>query len=474
MANASYDAVVVGSGPNGLAAAICLARHKLKVLVLEAKPEIGGGTRSAELTLPGFTHDVCSAVHPLGVGSPCFQGLPLQEHGLQWIHPDVPLAHPMEAAVLLRRSVEATAAELGTDAGAYRALFATLVAHWHHLAPELLRPLVHWPRRPILMSRFGLRGVRSAVGLANSCFKSPGAKALFAGMAAHSFLALEQVPSAAFGLILGTAGHAVGWPIARGGSQSIANALASYLRSLGGEIETGVEVKGLEQLPKARAVLLDVTPRGLLRLAGGRLPARYRQRLEDYRYGPGVFKIDYALSGPIPWKAANCAQSVTVHLGGTMEEIATAECEVSSGKHPDRPFVLLAQPSLFDDSRAPAGKHVAWAYCHVPSGSSVDMTDRIETQIERFAPGFRDLVLARHTMNCAQLEQRNSNCVGGDINGGLASLRQLIIRPVLGLNPYRTPLKGLYLCSSSTPPGGGVHGMCGWLAGQAALKELFK
>ncbi len=467
--------MVVGSGPNGLAAAIRLAQERLSVLVLEANPTIGGGSRSAELTLPGFVHDVCSAIHPLGVGSPFLRQLPLGNYGLQWIQPDLPLAHPLASgqAAILERSVTETGAALGADSEAYRALLAPLVSHWDALTAELLQPLVHPPRYPLLLARFGLCALSSAASLARNQFAGEPARALFAGLAAHSCLPLEQSASAAYALILGIMGHAVGWPLPRGGSQQIANALAAHLQSLGGEIVTNFRVENLAQLPPARAVLLDVTPRQLLRLAGGRLPESYSCRLERYRYGPGVFKVDYALSSPIPWRAAVCSRAATVHVGGSLEEVATSEWTVARGEISERPFVLLAQPSLFDGSRAPSGKHTAWAYCHVPNGSSLDMTERIESQIERFAPGFRDCIVARHTMNCTELEQRNANLVGGDINGGAGDMRQLIARPVFNPAPYRTPVPGLYLCSSSTPPGGGVHGMCGFHAAETALADCF-
>ena len=474
-AKISYDAVVVGAGPNGLAAAIRLAQHGVSVLVLEANATIGGAARSAELTLPGFTHDLCSAIHPLGLGSPFFRQLPLEKYGLAWIHPEVPLAHPLQdvQAAVLRRSVLDTAAGLGADKTAYEKLMSPMTAHWDTLAVEFLQPLLHLPRNPFQLARFGLLGIRSAVSLASAKFKHAPARALFAGLAAHSFLALDEPFSASFGLVLGLLGHAVGWPLPRGGSQSLAKALAAYLRALGGEIITNSRVESIARLPLARAILLDVTPRQALHIAGEKLPGSYRKKLERFRYGPGVFKLDYALAGPIPWKAAVCGGAGTVHLGGTLEEVALAEREVVEGRIPERSFVLLAQPSLFDPTRAPAGKHTAWAYCHVPNGSTTDMTEKVEKQIERFAPGFRDLVLARHTMSCTDLERKNANLVGGDINGGAADWRQLLVRPVLSPTPYRTSVPGLYLCSSSTPPGGGVHGMCGFHAAELAIRDCF-
>jgi len=429
--------------------------------------------RSAELTLPGFRHDVCSAVHPLGCVSPFFRTLPLAEHGLEWTHPPAPLAHPLDdgSVVLLERSIDATAQALGDDAAAYRRLMAPLVGRWHALAGMVLGPLLRPPRHPLILARFGLYAVWSARRLAQRLFREEPARALFAGLAGHSMLSLEQPISASFGLVLGILGHAVGWPVTRGGSQSIANALTSILRSLGGEILTGTRVESLDELPAVRAVLCDVTPRQVLRIAGQRLPPAYRRQLARYRYGPGVFKLDYALDAPIPWRASACLRAATVHVGGTLAEIAAAEAAVSRGETPEQPFVLLAQPSLFDPTRAPEGRHTAWAYCHVPNGCTADMTARIEAQIERFAPGFRHRVLARSALSPAALEQWNANHVGGDINGGIQSLRQLLARPAFRSDPYTMPAPGLYLCSASTPPGGGVHGMCGYHAARAALRR---
>ncbi len=462
---------MVGSGPNGLAAAITLARGGLSVLVREAEETIGGGARSAELTLPGYVHDVCSAVHPLAAGSPFFRTLPLADHGLEWIHPPVPLAHPFDdgSAALLERSIKATADTLGADAGAYNKLLSPLVADWDKIDKELLGP-PRLPRHPLALARFGWLALGSARSLAHSRFEGERARALFAGLAAHSMLPLEKLPTAAFGLVLGITGHAVGWPIPRGGAQSIANALASYLRSLNGEIISGARVESLDELPPARAVLCDLTPRGLLRISGERLPSDYRHKLERYRYGAAAYKVDWALDGPIPWTSPECSRAGTVHLGGRMAEIAGSESAAWEGRQTDRPFVLLAQPSLFDPTRAPAGKHTVWAYCHVPNGSTFEMAERIEAQIERFAPGFRERIIARSVMPPAALERHNANLVGGDINGGVPDLPQLFIRPTPGL--YWTPVKGIYLCSSSTPPGGGVHGMCGYFAARAALNDL--
>ncbi len=469
----SYDAIVIGSGPNGLAAAIELARADQSVLVYEAEETIGGGARSAELTLPGFVHDICSAVHPLAVASPFFRTLPLADHGLEWIHPPAPLAHPFDdgTVAVLERSIEQTSETLGGDAEAYRKLMKPLTASWEQLEPELLGPL-RWPRHPAALAGFGIRALRSARGLAECLFKDERARALFAGLAAHSMLPLEQIITAAFGLVLGITGHRVGWPMPRGGSQRFADALASYLQSLGGEVVTGARIESLDELPPSRVVLCDVTPRQMLRLAGQRLPTGYRRKLARYRYGPAAFKMDWALDGPIPWKAVDCARAGTVHLGGTLAEIAASERAPSKGEHAEKPFVLVAQPSLFDPTRAPTGKHTAWAYCHVPNGSTFDMSERIENQIERFAPGFRGCVLARKVTTPAGLERHNANLVGGDINGGAQDLRQLFLRPTVRL--YSTPTKGLYLCSSSTPPGGGVHGMCGYFAARAALQGALR
>jgi phytoene dehydrogenase-like protein len=468
-----HDAVVVGSGPNGLAAAIALARAGRSVLVLEAARTVGGGARTAELTLPGVRHDVCSGIHPLAAGSPFFKTLPLAEHGLAWVDPPVPLAHPLDggAVVLLQRSVEETAAGLGPDGAAYVRLMNPLVRSADLLFEGLLGPL-RLPRHALALARFAVDAILPAELVARRRFRTEQARALFAGLAGHSMLPLSRSPSAAFGLMLAVTAHAIGWPFPRGGAQAISDALASHLRSLGGEIECGRHVGSLRELPPARATLLDVTPRQLLRLAGDRLPPSYRRRLAGYRYGPGAFKLDLALDGPIPWAAAAAARAATVHVGGTLGEIASSERAATGGEHAERPFVLLAQHSLFDPTRAPPGTHTVWAYCHVPNGSTADMTERIEAQVERFAPGFRGRILARHTLPPRELERYNENYVGGDINGGLQDLRQLFTRPLARLVPYSTPLRGVYLCSSSTPPGGGVHGMCGYFAARAALADL--
>jgi phytoene dehydrogenase-like protein len=470
----AYDAIIVGAGPNGLAAAILLARAGLSVRVVEAADTVGGGTRTGALTLPGFRHDICSAIHPLGLASPFFRRLPLEQHGLEWIHPPAAVAHPLDdgTAVLLERSLDATAAGLGRDAVAYQRLMAPLVRDWDAIAAAILGPF-RLPRHPVALARFGLLALQPARLLADAVFRGERARALFAGIAAHAILPLEQPATAAFGLVLGALGHVAGWPLPRGGSQAIADALAGYLRALGGEIVVGERVDSLAQLPPSRAVLCDLTPRQLLRIAGDRLPPAYQRQLGRYRYGAGAFKIDYALDGPIPWRATACAQAATVHLGGTLPEVAASERAMARGQPAARPFVLLAQQSLFDAARAPAGQHTAWAYCHVPNGSTFDMSARIEAQIERFAPGFRDRILARTVTTPADLEAYNANYVGGDINGGQGDLLQLFTRPVPRLRPYRTPVPGLYLCSSSTPPGGGVHGMCGYWAARTALRDVF-
>jgi phytoene dehydrogenase-like protein len=469
----AYDAVVVGSGPNGLAAAITMAQAGWSVLVLEANETIGGGARSAELTLPGFIHDICSAIHPLGAGSPFFKTLPLDRFGLEWIHSPVALAHPFDdgTAALLQRSFEATGETLGADADAWRRLLEPFVNRAETLFADTLAPL-RLPRHPVLLARLGSRTVWSANHLASRWFQGEKAKGLFAGCAGHSVLPLEKFLSAAVGLMLAIAGHAIGWPLARGGSQRITDALAGCLRSLGGAFEVGRRVQSLADIPQTKAIFFDTSPRQLLQICGVQFSGRYRQRLMRFRHGPGAFKLDWALAGPIPWKAKECARAATVHVGGTFAEIAESERLAWLGKYADRPFVLAAQQSLFDPSRAPTGKHTGWAYCHVPNGSAVDMTDRIEAQIERFAPGFRDLILARHVTAPADFEKRNRNYVGGDITGGVIDVWQLFTRPSWKMPPYRTPAKGIYLCSASTPPGAGVHGMCGYWAAKTALRDF--
>lgn len=474
MADAAYDAVVIGAGPNGLSAALALARVGLKILVIEAKDTIGGGTRTSALTLPGFAHDVCSAIHPLGVGSPYFRTVPLEQHGLTWIHSPAVVAHPFDdgTALTMERSLDETAAQLGQDGPAYARLFRPFVERFGDLAQMILGPL-RFPIAPLLLARFGLPALRSVEGITRSRFRGQRAPALFAGIAAHAQLPLDRFASASFGLVLGMAGHAVGWPLPRGGSQAITQALNSCLEEHDAEVITGMTVRSLRELPSARAYLFDVTPRQLLAMVGERLPVRYRERLARFRYGPGSYKIDWALRGPIPWKSPECARAATVHVGGTLEEIAASEAAVWQGRIHERPFVLVTQPSLFDDTRAPPGMHTAWGYCHVPHGSDESARERIEAQIERFAPGFRELILARHETTAAGLEQYSPNYVGGDINGGLASFWQLFFRPVFRLDPYSTPARDIYFCSSSTPPGGGVHGMCGYWAARSALARVF-
>jgi phytoene dehydrogenase-like protein len=470
-------AVVIGSGPNGLAAAITLARAGVEVEVHEAAPELGGGMRSAELTLPGFVNDVCSSIHPLGQASALFRSLDLD---VEWIHPEAPAAHPLDdgTAVLLERSLLRTAEGLEGDGEAYLELVRPLVEAWREVERVLVGPHPVSPRAALrLADRLGVVGLAKALRASLSAcrtlvegeFSRERTRAWFAGNAAHSMLPLERRPSAGFGLALLVLGHAVGWPFPRGGSQRLADALAAKLRELGGDVRTSSAV---DALPQADVVLADVVPRELLRLAGGRLPQRYARRLRSYRHGPGAFKVDWALDGPIPWRAQECRRAGTVHLGGSLDEISASEWGAWRDRPAERPFVLLAQTSLFDATRAPAGKHTAWAYCHVPNGSRIDMTEQIESQVERFAPGFRDLILARHTMGPAELEGHNRNLVGGDLNAGAMDLGQLLFRPVRKLVPYRTPIEGLYICSAATPPGGGVHGMCGYSAARVALRDL--
>jgi phytoene dehydrogenase-like protein len=467
-----YDAVVVGAGPNGLAAAIRLQQAGLSVLILEARDTIGGGTRSAEVTLPGFTHDICSAIHPLAVGSPFFRTLPLEQHGLEYIFPSVMAAHPFDSgtAAVLNRSMEETARALGSDAQTYLKMIGPLLDRWPQIEKDVLSPL-RIPDNTLAFARFGMKALTSAQFLSKG-FLTPEGKGLWAGMAAHSIQPLTNLATSAIALVLMITGHASGWPFPKGGSHQITKALASYFTFLGGKIETNLYVRSLEQLPSARAVLFDVTPRQLLEIAGHKFSHIYRWQLQRYRYGMGSFKVDWALDGPVPFTAEVCRQAGTVHLGNTFNEIADGEQRIWKGQHPEKPFVLFAQQSVFDPSRAPSGKHTAWAYCHVPNGSTVDMTTRIENQVERFAPGFRDRILARHTMNAAALESYNPNYVGGDINGGVNDIGQLFTRPALRRSPYRTSARGIYICSSSTPPGGGVHGMCGMHAAERVLKDL--
>jgi phytoene dehydrogenase-like protein len=487
MSDAHFDAIVVGSGPNGLAAAVTMARAGFKVKVFEACATAGGGMRSEELTLPGFIHDVCSAVHPLAVTSPFFSSIPLEEHGLKWIYPPLALAHPLDgpvaekagSVVVLETSVRATAANLGEDEKAYSALMEPLVAHWQELFAEVLQPLVHLPRKPFLLARFGYKALLSAKDFAQIFFRGERARALFAGVAAHANCPLTRPGTAGLALTLILAAHARGWPIPQGGSQAIANALISYLSSLGGVIEANHRIASIDELPPARWTFFDVAPSRLHDLLGQKFAARLARRFKDFRQGPGVFKIDWCLAGPIPWMAERSASAGTIHLGGTIIEIVRAEAKPESGKWSDQPYVLLSQPSLFDSLRVPApargeaarGRQTAWAYCHVPNGSVRDMTGAVESQIERFAPGFRSRILRRSVLNTSDLQRRNENLVGGDISGGAFSLWQMISPTLHGFDPYVLSAEdGYFLCSSSTPPGPGVHGMCGYLAARKALK----
>lgn len=468
-----YDAIVVGSGPNGLAAAILLQQQGLSVLLLEGKGQVGGGLSTEELILPGYLHDVCSAVHPMAAASPFFETLPLRQYGLEYIYPDTAAAHPFDddTAALLKHSVQETAALLGRDKDAYLKLMQPLVNSWPAIAGDVLAPL-HFPKHPLDMARFGLNALTSATYLAKH-FKTEAAKGLFGGMAAHSIQPLSNIATSAIALVLMANGHLKGWPIPQGGSKNIAAALAGYFICLGGKIQTNIYITSLNQLPSAKAVLFDITPKQLLTIAGHKFSSIYKWQLERYRYGMGVFKVDWALDDIIPFKADEARQAGTIHIGGTFKEIVNSEQKTSNGLHPDNPFVLLTQPSVFDKTRAPGGKHTAWAYCHVPNGSVKDMTEIIEKQVERFAPGFRERIIGRHTFNTQQLEKYNPNYVGGDINGGIIDIGQLFTRPALRRSPYRTSAKGIYICSSATPPGGGVHGMCGYHAGKQALKDIF-
>jgi phytoene dehydrogenase-like protein len=467
----TYDAVVVGSGPNGLAAAITLAEAGRSVVVLEAADTIGGGTRSAALTLPGFVHDVCSAVHPFGIASPLLSRVSLAGHGPQWVQPELALAHPLDRrpAVVLHRSVSDTAAQFGDGSRRYRRLFAPLVDRWEPIVKSVLQPVLSPPRHPIALASFGLRALPPAT-LIGRYLDDESASAMFAGCAAHAFLPLSRPLTASFGAVLLLSGHTVGWPFAAGGSQAIAFAMAAHLVSLGGEIRTGVKVTSLTDVPAHRVALFDTDPHQLASIAAGELPSRYRRRLRRFESGPAAWKVDYALDGPVPWSDEACRRAGTVHIGGTLAEVTAAEADVARGTMPERPFVLAAQPSLVDPSRAPAGKHTLWTYAHVPNGYSGDATEALERQIERFAPGFRDVVLARNVITPAGLETYNPNNRGGDITGGSHRGTQLVFRPTRALRSYRTPNPGIWLCSASTPPGGGVHGMCGQNAARAVLR----
>lgn len=476
MAATSYDAIVVGSGPNGLTAAIELARAGLHVLVVEAAEVAGGGLRSEESTLPGYTHDICATVHSVAAASPFLRTLPLHEHGLEWAHPEIPVAHPLDdgTAVLLSRSIDETAASLGgADAAAYRSLVEPFVRRWEELMIDILAPL-RPPRHPLIFARFGLLAIRPIFSLAERRFRGERARALLAGLAGHSLLPLESRPTTAFALVLAILGHAVGWPVVRGGSQRLADALVAYLRILGGEVRTGWRIRSLGELPPARLVMLDLDARQVARIAGDRLPRRYRRRLERFRFGPGTFRIDWALSDPIPWTAPECARAGTLHVGGKIDEIRAAKRAAAAGEHPRRPLLLVVQATQFDPARAPEGRHTGYALCHLPYGSDRDMTEAVEAQIERFAPGFRETILARAHRTARDLEHLNPNLVGGDINGGVSDLRQILARPTISPNPYATPVPGLYICSASTPPGGGGHGMCGYHAARAALRYLHR
>jgi phytoene dehydrogenase-like protein len=470
----NYDAFVIGSGPNGLAAAIALAQQGLKVKIFESKDSVGGGTRTLELREPGFKHDICSAVHPTAVSSPFFNTLPLSDYGLEWIHPDFPVAHPLEdgEAVIAEKSFENTLERLGADSKNYRKLFKEFVDSWQYLSKDLFGTL-RIPNHPLAMMRFGWYGMFSSNLLSSSFFKLDRTKAYFAGLAAHSILPLENAFTASFGLVLGTTVHSVGWPIAKNGSHSITKALAGFFEFLGGEIELNTHIESLEEFPANKPILFDLTPQQITTIADSKIPDSLKERLLRYNYGPGAFKVDFALSEPVPWLNEECKKAGTLHLGGSMEELAYSEKDVWKGIHSEKPYVLVSQPSVFDETRAPKGKHVLWSYCHVPNGSTEDMEERIINQIERYAPGFRDIIISTSTMTAMDFEKYNPNYIGGDINGGAQNLKQLFGRPLIKWDPYKLPVDHLYICSSSTPPGGGVHGMSGFNAARSVLKNEF-
>jgi phytoene dehydrogenase-like protein len=475
MDSRTYDALVIGSGPNGLAAAVRMAQEGLKVKVVEAYPEIGGGTRTLELTLPGFKHDICSAVHPTAVSSPFLRSLPLQDYGLEWVHPELPLVHPLPDgdAVAISVSLEETLDGLGQDADAYRKLYKPFIDSWFELAGDLFAPFSLFPGNPFKMARFGFYGLRSAKSFANSMFKEERTKAMFGGFAAHSIIPLTYPGSAAFGLVLGSSLHAVGWPFAKGGSASITTAMAEYFKSLGGVIETDHKLKNRNELKDYSTVFFNTSPKTMIEVMGDAFPDRYRRKIENYTYGPGVFKIDYALSEPVPWRNEHARKAGTLHVGSSMDELAESEQMAWDGVVSEKPYLLISQQSIADTGRAPEGKHTLWVYAHCPNSSTFDMTDIIENRIEELAPGFKSIILAKNTLNTADFESYNANYVGGDINVGAATLSQLFTRPVARFSPYTTPLKGIYICSSATPPGGGVHGMCGFHAADAALSRQF-
>lgn len=468
-----FDAIIIGSGPNGLAAGIRLAQEGLSVKIFEKEDTIGGGTRTLELTQPGFHHDICSAIHPMAKASPFLNSLPLEEYGLKWIHPEVPMAHPLDdqPAGALFQSLDKTVDHLDEDGKTYRKWITPFIDGWDELLIDILAPFSPIPNNPILMARFGLKALRSAHGFAKR-YQTKKARAIFAGLAAHGIMPFDATATTAIGLVLGTAAHTVGWPYPKGGSHAITRAMAQHFQSLGGEIETDAQITAVDELPESKTILFNITPQQILDISGDKLPHSYAKKLQRFEYGQGVFKLDLALSEPIPWKDNICQKAGTVHVGGTLEEIAASEKQSASGKHPEKPYVLVAQQSLGDDSRAPSGNHTGWAYCHVPNGSTKDMTEPIIRQIERFAPGFQDCIIEMHKMNTKSMQAYNPNYIGGDINGGRADITQLFTRPAGLFDPYHIPKTNMYIASSSTPPGGGVHGMCGFHAAESALRRL--